>query len=68
MLLILAGWSVSSPPACPFPTRLEMGGAEVSNDMFKSGDPVMEDQKHWLFDRGQFKSITIIRICMVNFE
>ena len=25
MLLILAGWSVSSPPACPFPTRLETG-------------------------------------------
>ena len=57
MLLILAGWSVPSCTACPLATRLEMGGAEVSNDIIlTSGDPVMEDQEHWLFDRGWFKS------------
>ena len=27
----------------------------VANDLFTSGDPVMQDQEHWLFDQGQFK-------------
>ena len=41
------------------PILLQQGqkwvGWGVANDLFTSGDSVMQDQQHWLFDRGQYE-------------
>ena len=42
-----------SPSSC---SKVRNGrGWGVADDLFTLGDPVMQDQEHWLFDRGQFK-------------
>lgn len=55
MLLVLAGWNVPSCATRSPAARFGMGGADVANDLFMVGDPVMQDIEHWLFNRGKFK-------------